>query len=104
MQLGVAERILLANILTPAEGDVLFLRGVRKLREALSFSEEEHALFKISRNGAAITWDEAAASEKDIEIGPVATEHVKRCLQAASSAGRLPEGLLRVYDALIPEE
>lgn len=104
MLLGVAERILLANILTPAEGDVLFLRGVRKLREALSFSEEEHVQFKIVRDGPAIRWDESVAAGKDIEIGPVATEYVKECLRRASAVGKLPEGLLGLYDTLIPEE
>ena len=41
MKLTVPERLILVNIL-PAESDYTTLKLVRKLRESLSFSEEEH--------------------------------------------------------------
>lgn len=41
MKLTVPERLVLVNILPP-EGDYTTLKLVRKLRESLSFSEEEH--------------------------------------------------------------
>jgi len=41
MKLTVQERVVLVTIL-PAEGDYTTIKLVRKLRESLSFSEEEH--------------------------------------------------------------
>lgn len=41
MKLTIPERLVLVTIL-PAEGDYTTLKLVRKLRESLSFSEEEH--------------------------------------------------------------
>lgn len=41
MKLTVPERLILVNVL-PAESDYTTLKLVRKLRESLSFTEEEH--------------------------------------------------------------
>ncbi|KKL25025.1 hypothetical protein LCGC14_2409420, partial [marine sediment metagenome] len=41
MKLTIPERLVLVTIL-PAEGDYTTLKLVRKLRESLSFTEEEH--------------------------------------------------------------
>ena len=65
MQLSVAERLLLLNVL-PKEGDILSLRIVLKLKEELSFSEAEHAALKFHQDGEGIHWDETGAQQ----LGP----------------------------------
>jgi len=46
MKLRTYERLLLLNVL-PREGDLTMIRIVRQLREALSFTEEEHAALNV---------------------------------------------------------
>jgi hypothetical protein len=105
MLLSVTERILLLGVLAPAEGSILFLKGVRQLREELSFSEEDHVRFKIRPTPlGGVSWDDPSNTQKEVEIGPRAAEYVTRCLKAASDAGRLNEGLLRVWDLVVKEE
>lgn len=82
----------------------MLLRVVRKLREDLSFSEEEFTALKIDQKPDTITWDAAADKGKDIDVGPQAAKYIARCLKSASDANRLTEDLLRVWDVIVPEE
>ena len=104
MLLSTSERILLLNILPPAEGSMLFLRSVRRLRESISFTDEEIRDWKITSSGpGSFNWDASVATSVEIPIeGPV-LQYVCECVKAADSAGRLHEHLLPVYDQLFPE-
>ena len=104
MLLSPSERILLLNILPPAEGNALLLRGVRRLRASLSFTDEEIRDWKIASPAPGhFTFDESAAKGIEVGIdGPVKT-YVAECLQSADAAGRLHEKLLSVYDQFFPE-
>ena len=83
----------------------MFLKGVRRLREELSFSEEDHAQFKIRMMpGGGVSWDDPANTQKEIEIGPYGQEYMAKCLKLASESGRMSEGLLRVWDLVVKEE
>lgn len=105
MILTVKERIQLLNIL-PAEGDILSLRLVRKLREALSFSEAEHAALKIEATPTQVKWDQEAATgaDKEVEIGPKAHEIVAVELRKLSDQRKLNEQYLDLYDRFNPPE
>ena len=101
------ERILLLNILPPAEGSSLFLRSVRRLRESLAFSDDEIKDWSIRASSpqpgaSAFSWDKSAAHPVEIEVTDNAREYVAKCLTAADAAGKLHEGLLDIFDQLIP--
>ncbi len=104
MLLTPAERILLLNILPPAEGNALFLRSVRKMRKDISFSEEEIADWKIVNPAPGVfRWDESVSKPVEIEFSENATTYLHQCLVRASDEGKLHEGILSVYDQLFPE-
>ena len=101
------ERILLLNILPPAEGSMIFLRSVRRLRECLAFSEEEIKDWSImarslpARGFSTFSWDTAKAIPVEIEVTDNAASYIEKCLIDADSRGRLHEGLIRVYDSFV---
>lgn len=91
MRLTIKERLILLSIL-PAEGSFLTLRLVRELREALSFSEEELAAFKLIVEGERASWDEAPAPEGvDIPVGERMTELIAQQLGELDRACKLTD-------------
>jgi hypothetical protein len=104
MQLSVAERAVLLNMLPPAEGSALFLRAVRNLRLALSFTDKEIADWKIHNlPGGILSWDTTAAATTEVDISGLAKDYVAACLKKADEAGILQETILRVFDCCFPE-
>ena len=69
MLLSVFDRLLLLNIL-PKHGDLTTIKLVHKLREDLSFSEEEHAALKFEQEEKQMRWSAEADVPKEVEIGP----------------------------------
>lgn len=105
MLLGVAQRIHLLAILPPAEGDAYFLRAVRRLRRALSFSDQETSAWRVERGaGGLTTWDVALAQAVEVDLSGKAGDYVAMMLQKASELGRLSEDLIEVYDTFYPPE
>lgn len=102
MLLSPAERILLFNILPPAEGSVLLLRGVRRLRKELAFSDQEIQEWHVVIDGPSYKWD---GDERVLfEWTPAVNDYVGACLQKTEAAGKLHEALLPLYDQFFPEE
>ena len=100
MTLKPAERILLLNILPPAEGSVILLRGVRKLRRDLAFSDDEILRWNVKSDMPGhFRWDGDEAVE--IEIAPHVAAHLADCLRKTEAAGKLHEGLLDIYESLV---
>lgn len=107
MNLNVTERLMLLNIL-PSEGDLTTLRIVRKTREALSFSEEEHASLKFRREPTGdgrttVKWEPDQDVKKDVEIGPKAQAIVKEALRLLSAKKKLREEHLFLWDLFFEE-
>lgn len=104
MLLSPTERILLLNILPPAEGNAMYLRSARRLRAALAFSDQEIIDWKITNPSAGVfNWDVSASGQVEIELTPMAETYLINSLKAADAAGRLHEGLLYLYDKFFPE-
>jgi hypothetical protein len=105
MQFTVLERMLLLNIL-PDQGDVTTLRINRKLKEALSFSEEEHAMLKFEFSPEIVKWEEARQDEcvKEVEVGHKAMEIVAKRFRELSDQRKLHEEHLPLYDRFNPAE
>lgn len=102
MRLTIPERILLLNVLPPAEGPYLFLRAVRALRESLGFSEDEAAEVGLSQSSGKVAWDPAKSSRtKEIEIGPNVMAYISQSIKAAPS---LREEYLNFYSQFVGGE
>lgn len=102
MTLTVLDRILLLNTL-PAEGDITALRIARKLREDLSFSEEEHAALSLTQADGQVTWNTVAAAtaDKDVPIGPKGQALIVEALTALSTAKKLTAQYVDLYDKFV---
>lgn len=103
MKLTVLERITTLNILPP-EGNFLTLKIVRKLREALSFTEEELKTFEIVQEGHRITWNSTADTSggTEIPIGEKATDLIVTALKKLDQEGKLTEQHVSLYEKFIP--
>lgn len=103
MVLSPAERILLLNLLPPAEGSATLLRGVRKFRKELAFSDQEIIDWKVVESPpGAYRWEGDQRAE--IEISPVVYDHLRSRLKFADEQGKLHEGLLNLFDQFFPEQ
>ena len=120
MQLTVLERILLLNLL-PKEGNVITLRVVRKVREALSFSDEEQAALDFRHEGEAvhgqeelpaaerkrvpegqIVWNQKAEPAKEFRFGETALKLIRKELTRLDTDGKLNEPMVPLYDKFFP--
>ena len=99
MKLSVLERLALLNVL-PKEGNVTTLRIVRKLREDLSFSEEEHKELDFKQDGDRTTWNEGEWA-KDIEIGEKATDVIVDAFRQLNRDGKMHIDFVDIYDRFI---
>lgn len=102
MKLNTFERLVLLNNL-PAEGDLTTIRIVRELREALSFTEAEHATLNFRQledegGKSRVEWEAGADKETDIPMGPKALGVVRKQLEKLSKDGKLTEAHLSVCD------
>lgn len=106
-QFSVLERFLLLNGVLPAQGDITTIRLLRRVREALSFSEEEHTLLNIRKaegNPNQMLWNDPGGHMKPIEIGPKVRELIAGGLKRTSDAGQLTDQHLTLCDRFMPEE
>ena len=103
MELSVLNRLLLLNVL-PKEGNITTLRIVQKLREDLSFSEEEHKKLNFTQKGDSLTWDSVANVVKDVSFGPKAHQLVVEALEALNKEKKLTADFLPLYDLFVKDE
>jgi hypothetical protein len=100
MQLSIHDRLTLLAVL-PKEGDFLTLKIIRKLREDLSFSEEELKANKVVQNGdGTITWQEHGHM-KDIAVGEKATDVVVAALKALDEQKKLTDAHFSLYEKFV---
>ena len=104
MKLTVSERLVL-NSLLPEESNFLTLRLVRKLRDELSFDENEHKLLNFQQVGTKITWkpEKAEALTKEINIGEILFEVIKKALKKLNDESKLKEEYISLYEKFVGE-
>jgi hypothetical protein len=92
VKLNVLERIMLLTCL-PAEGNLVTLKIVRQLREALSFNEEEIKDLEIQVDENVTRWNSAkdGPDGNDIPIGEKATDLVVASLKKLDEQGKLTQ-------------
>ena len=89
MRLGIHDRLLLLQVL-PKEGDLVTLRIVREVRDALSFSEQEHTRFHFTYpEKGRVEWDKSTEVLKEVDIGPTAHGLIAKGFDALSKEGKL---------------
>lgn len=114
MELKVYDRLILLNIL-PAQGDIFTLKLIRKLREALSFTEEEHETLQFKVSGqtyevdgelktvpeGVVHWNTEMDALKEISIGQKAKEIIKERFEEISKQKSMNEAQLNVYEKFV---
>jgi len=100
--LTVMERLILLNVL-PKEGDFTTIKLVRKLRENLSFDEEEHKALNFVQNGDQVTWDVEAAEKapRHVQIGEKMTDIIHGALKKLNDEKKLSEQHLSLYERFV---
>ena len=102
MILSVVERIALMNRL-PDKGDFLDMRSQRRLKEALSFGDEERAKLEWNQDGDLITWNSDKQEDKEIEIGERANDIIVDCLKKMNEQKQLAEQHLTLYEKFVEQ-
>ena len=102
MELGVGDRIVLLAIL-PTEGDILTVRIIHDLKQALSFSEGEHKSLQIKMEGDKITWD-GADGAKEIPIGPRAHTLIAETLEGLDKEEKITEDHLGLWEKFVDDK
>ena len=100
MQLSVLERIVLLDIL-PKEGNFVTLKILRKLRESLSFTEEEIKYYALTIEGNEFKWSDQVEQVADITIGEKATDIAAAALKALDKANKLEDRHFSLYEKFV---
>lgn len=100
MKLNTFERLNLLSIL-PKEGDYTTLKIMRKLREVLSFTEEEHKRLGITVKDGVARWKSEADEEKEIVIGEKAHDIIVETLTRLSNDKVLKSEHIGLYEKFV---
>ena len=105
MELNVAERLTLLGLL-PSEGNFITLKLVRKLREELSFSEDEIKTLNLVQNVDAegngmVNWNQNENAIKDCNIGDAMTDLIKGKLKGLDKEEKLVENQFTLYEKFV---
>lgn len=103
MEFSVLDRILITNLL-PDKGNIVDLRIIQDLRDALGFSEEDVAEFAIVQDEAGVHWDPSRARDKAVAVGPRALAIIRDQLQALDRANKLTEAHIPLWDRFVEAE
>lgn len=103
MILSVKERLILLSTL-PAQGDITALKIIRKLREDLSFSEDEHKKLKFIQEQDGVRWDDKEEMPKDIQIGEKAMDIIVDSLKKLNAQKKLSMDHLDVYERFVEKK
>jgi len=106
MHLSVKERLVLISVL-PREGDFLTLKSLRKVREALSFTEEEQRDLDFTSEGGVINWNEVNKDDPrryPIEIPKSIHDLIVAELKQLNEQKKLTDDIFEVYEMFIEEE
>lgn len=105
MKLSVIERLTLLGVL-PGQGNLITIKIIARLREELSFDEEEHKVLKFREvdDGKRMRWEEPYP-HKDVEFGAKAISIVYDSLKVMDDKEALGEQHLSLCEKFgYPEE
>ena len=99
-ELAVVERLVLLNIL-PKEGDFTTIKLLRKLRENLSFDEDEHKKLNFVQDGDQVRWNQEALSDKRIQIGEKQADIIQSALEKLNDEKKLTDEHFSLYEKFV---
>jgi len=99
-ELSVLERLILLNIL-PKEGDFTTIKLLRKLRENLSFDEDEHKKLQFVQDGDQVRWNENVAGNKRIMIGEKQADIIHDTLKKLNDGKKLTDSHYSLYEKFV---
>lgn len=99
-ELTVVERLVLLNIL-PKEGDFTTIKLVRKLRENLSFDEDEHKKLNFVQDGDQVRWNQEALTDKYIQIGEKQSDLIHDALKKLNDEKKLTNEHFSLYEKFV---
>jgi len=102
MKLMFTDRMMLMGIL-PATGSFTTLKIVRKLREDLAPSEKEIKEMSIVEKpeDGQVLWNSDKDLGKDIKIGEIATEMIKKKLKEMNDKEELTPNHMGIYEIFV---
>ena len=101
MKLSVFERLNLLSIL-PSEGSFTNLKIIRETREDLSFDEKENKLLGFQQtDDGRITWNIDVVNDKEINVGEIAKELIKKALKKLDKDEKLTEQHFSLYEKFV---
>ena len=100
MQLDIRERLVLLSVL-PREGNFVTLKIARDLQDKLSFTEEEHKLYKFVQSEGRVTWDDSAQQPKEIAIGEKANDIIVEALKKLDESETLKQDHFSIYEKFV---
>jgi hypothetical protein len=100
VELSVWERFRLLNIL-PEKGSFVTLKLVRKLRESLSFTEEEMGLYDFKQDGERVMWNPDAPQVKEFQFGPKTMNIISDALRAVDKRQMLDQTELVLFEKFV---
>lgn len=98
VMLGVKERLLLQGLL-PQQSDVITLRVVRDLQDALIFSASEYEEYGLTQNGTQVQWTKD--EQKLIPISSAAWGIIAAALKEHNSKKTLVMDHLSLYEKFV---
>jgi len=105
---NVFERLFLLSGVLPQQGNFTTIKIVTRLREELSFSEEEHdryAIKSLPDGRISVTKDEELLQEvKPIQLGKRAREVIVNGLKELDRKKALTQGHILLYERFVGEE
>jgi hypothetical protein len=99
-ELNVQERLVLLGVL-PKEGDFTTIKLVRKLRESLSFDEDEHKALNFVQTGDQVTWKTDVPQTKRVAIGEKQSDIIRDALKKLSEQKKLRDEHLSLYEKFV---
>lgn len=104
MELTVKERLVLLNVI-PKEGDFVTLKVVRKLREALSFNEEEIEKWQFTNEQEGrmtmTRWDDSIDQNANVNFGEKATDMIVVALKKLDEEKKLTDDHFSLYEKFV---
>ena len=100
------DRLVLLNIL-PAEGDILTIKVVHKLKMELAPSEKELKDYDIKQENGQIVWDDIMEKKRGAQekkIGPKAYSIIEEAFEKLSKDKKINEGHISTYEKFSPDE
>lgn len=102
-KLLLQDRFTLLGVL-PEKGNFATLKIVRKLRETLSCSEEEMQAVELTQKGENVKWNPQKDKKKEVEIGEIAAELIKKTLKELNDKEELTPNHFTIYEIFVEEK